>query len=481
MRCSVLWMACLCSILVSNQGVAAESIGRPNIVLIFVDDMGYGDIAPFGATKVRTPHLDKFASEGMKFTSFYATPVCSMSRACLMTGCYNARVSIPGVLFPASQIGLHPDEVTLAEVLKQKNYATICIGKWHLGHREPLLPIKQGFDSYFGIPYSNDMTIDPEHARFAKDCVFRDGMDEAKARSEAIRHVVPLMRGELVVEYPADQATLTQRYTAEAVKFIRDHQADPFFIYLPHTMVHIPLAASERFRGKSQNGLLGDAIEELDWSVGQIMQTLKETQLDEKTLVIFTSDNGAAVGSSAPWRGKKASNFEGGVREPCMMRWPGRIPPGSACNQIAGNIDLLPTFAKLVGAQLASDRTLDGRDITTLMFDAQAGSVRDTHLYFTANQTLAAIRQADWKLFLTPPPVQGKGKKGKKDKAASGSKPADAQTRPALYNLTNDPGEMNDVASEHPEIVAKLQAEAARREAEIQQHRRPAGQLNSTN
>ena len=326
---------------------------RPNIVLIFIDDMGYGDIGPFGNTKVKTPHLDKFAAEGMKFTSFYATPVCSMSRACLMTGCYNARVSIPGVLFPGSQIGLHPDEVTLAEVVKQKGYATICIGKWHLGHREPFLPTKQGFDSYFGIPYSNDMTIDPQHARFAKDCVFREGMTEEKARAEAIRHTVPLMRGDEVVEYPADQATLTQRYTAEAMKFIREHKADPFFVYLPHTMVHVPLAASERFRGKSDSGLAG--------------------RRDRRTRLVGRPDHADAEGTatrredaghlhvgqrrgrpaqSAPWRGKKGSNFEGGVREPCIMRWPGHIPAGTTCNQIAGNIDLLPTFAKLVGVEL---------------------------------------------------------------------------------------------------------------------------------
>jgi arylsulfatase A-like enzyme len=380
-----------------------------------------------------------------------------------MTGCYNARVSIPGVLFPGSDIGLHPDEVTLADALKQKGYATVCIGKWHLGHRDPFLPTRQGFDSYFGIPYSNDMTIDPRHARFARDCVFREGMTEDTARTEAIKHKVPLMRGEEVVEYPADQATLTQRYTSEAVKFIRDHRADPFFVYLPHTMVHQPLAASGNFRGKSGGGLLGDAIEELDWSVGQIMQALHESQLDEKTLVIFTSDNGAAVGSSAPWRGKKATNFEGGVREPCIMRWPGRIPAGSACHEIAGNIDLLPTFAKLAGVEIAKDRVLDGRDITPLMFNPKSGPVRDTHLFFTANQKIAAIRHGDWKLFLANP--QG----GRKNAALSD---------PVLYNLASDPGETKDVSAEHADVVAKLKEEAARREAEIKEHRRPAGKIS---
>jgi arylsulfatase A len=273
------------------------------------------------------------------------------------------------------------------------------------------------------------------------------------------------MRGAEVVEYPADQALLTQRYTNEAVKFIHEHRADPFFVYLPHTMVHLPLAASDNFRGKSGGGLLGDAIEELDWSVGQIMQALKEEQLDERTLVIFTSDNGAAVGSSAPWRGKKGSNFEGGVREPCILRWPDRIPAGSTCEQIAGNIDLLPTFAKLAGVEIANDRVLDGRDITSLMFDAEAGPVRDTHLYFSANQTVAAIRQGDWKLFLSSPAAKGKGKR-------------DAQSGPVLYNLASDPAETKDVAAEHPEVVARLKEDAARREAEIKEHRRPAGNLS---
>ena len=297
--------------LLLSASAGLHSAEKPNIVLIFVDDLGYGDVSPFGNKTVKTPHLEKLAAEGMKFTSFYATPVCSMSRACLLTGSYNTRVSVPGVLFPAAKIGLHPNEVTLAEIVQPQGYATICIGKWHLGHREPFLPTKQGFDAYFGIPYSNDMSIDPVNAVFAKDCVFRDGMDEKKAREGAISRVVPLMRGTEVVEYPADQDTLTQRYTEEAVKFIRANQAKPFFVYLPHSMVHVPLAASAAFRGKSAGGLFGDAVEELDWSVGRIMATLKELKLDEKTLVIFTSDNGGASGTSAPWRGKKGTTFDG--------------------------------------------------------------------------------------------------------------------------------------------------------------------------
>ncbi len=459
--------------LTAARAADAAKDAKPNIVLIFIDDMGYGDIGPFGNTRIKTPQLDKFAAEGMKFTSFYATPVCSMSRACLLTGCYNARVSIPGVLFPGAKIGLHPNELTLAEVVKPHGYATMCIGKWHLGHREPFLPTKQGFDAYYGIPYSNDMTIDPENARFSKDCVFREGMNEAKAREKAIRHTVPLMRDAEVIEYPADQAMLTKRYTEEAIKFIRGNQSKPFFLYLPHTMVHVPLAASDEFRGKSGGSLFDDAVMELDWSVGEIMKTLSDLKLDEKTLVIFTSDNGAATGSSGSWRGKKGTIYEGGVREPCMMRWPGRIPAGKTCSQIAGNIDVLPTFAKLVGTELPKDREFDGRDISSLMLQADAPAVRDTHLYFTGSSSVGAIRQGDWKLVLTVPGP----KKAQQGQAGKGKKAAEPEESVALYNLAKDPAESTNVAADNAEIVARLKAEAQRREQEIKEHRRPAGEL----
>jgi len=464
--------------LTSGRGaavVAADNgveVAQPNVVLIFVDDLGYGDIGPFGNTQLRTPHLDRMAAEGMKFTSFYATPVCSMSRACLLTGCYNTRVSVPGVLSPRDVSGLHPEEITLAEIVQPRGYATICIGKWHLGHREPFLPTQQGFDAYFGIPYSNDMTIDPQHARFSPDCVFREGFTEATARARAIPHKVPLMRGAEIVEYPADQATLTQRYTREAIQFIRDHKDRPFFLYLPHTMVHLPLAASKEFRGRSGAGLLGDAIEELDWSVGQILQTLAELQLDARTLVIFTSDNGAATGSSAPWRGKKGSVYEGGVREPCIMRWPGRIPAGTSCGQIAGNIDLLPTIAQLVGTSLPQDRVIDGRDIRSLMFQADAPPVRDTHLHFHRGSNLAAIRQGDWKLVLVPP-----GGRDRPGKAAQPDNARPPKTGWELYHLTDDPTESRNVAAEHPEVVARLRDEARQRAAEIEANRRPVGRV----
>lgn len=439
-----------------EPGTRNQESAKPNFVLIFIDDMGYADIGPFGNTKVRTPNLDRLASEGMRFTSFYAAPVCSMSRACMMTGCYNVRVSIPGVLFPRHDIGLNSDEITLAEIVKPKGYATCAIGKWHLGHHPKFLPTRQGFDHYFGLPYSNDMQAG------------RKDMPP-----------LPLFNDEKVIETQPDQSQLTRRYTEETVKFIRDHQAGPFFIYLPHTMIHAPIAASAAFKSKSQLGLLGDAIEEIDWSVGQIIRTLKELKLDDNTLVIFTSDNGPAHRTAPPFRGNKGTSFEGGVREPCIMRWPGKIPAGTTCNQIAGNIDMLPTFARLVGIEPPRDRVIDGHDITSLMFNPKAGPVRDTHLYFGGNK-LAAIRQGDWKLFLNSPgdstQAESDAEDGKKTKKA-GKKKKGGGLLPGLYNLATDPGETKDVAVEHLDIVARLRDEAKKREVEIFQSQRPPGKL----
>jgi arylsulfatase A len=463
MRASSLVVIVAALLLAAPVPAAGAAAGKPNIVLIFIDDMGYGDIGPFGNTIHRTPNLDKLAAEGIKFTSFYGGPVCSMSRAALLTGCYNTRVSVPGVLFPNDDIGLHPNEITIADLLRSQGYATACIGKWHLGHFEPLLPTNQGFDSYFGIPYSNDMTLDTGRAVFARDCVFRMGMNPQKARAEAIKGEVPLMRGTEVVEYPTDQKLFTQRLTEEAITFIGRHKDQPFFVYMPHVMVHKPLAASAKFEGKGKDGtLLGDAIEELDWSLGEIMKTLADLKLDDKTLVIFLSDNGAAVGSSLPLRGKKASVFEGGVRVPCIMRWPGKIPAGTSCNQIAGNIDMLPTFAALSGAPVPTDRVIDGRDITSLMFQKNAPAVRDTQLIYDPPGNLTAIRQGDWKLV-----TLRKNPQARANRQGPG--------KDALFNLAADLSEENDVAAQHPEVVAKLKAEMAARDAEIKRNRRPAG------
>jgi arylsulfatase A-like enzyme len=444
----------LITLLASHSGFAAAAEPTqqpPNIVLIFIDDMGYADIGPFGNTELRTPSLDKVAKEGMKFTSFYATPVCSMSRACLMTGCYNVRVSVPGVLFPDSKVGLNPQEVTVAEIAKQKGYATAAIGKWHLGHQREFLPTKQGFDTYFGIPYSNDMGTKPARPNFPP---------------------LPLLRDDKVIETEPDQSQLTRRYTEEAVKFIETNREKPFFLYLPHTMVHFPLAASADFAGKSKQGLIGDTIEEIDWSVGQIVNKLDELKLSERTLVIFTSDNGPARRPAPPFRGNKGTTWEGGVREPCLMRWTGKIPAGTECDRIAGNIDVLPTVAKLLDADLPPV-VLDGKDISSLMFEPQAKPVRDTQLYFNGASQLAAIRVDNWKLFLGLLP-------GAAPKNAAKKKLAEL-AKVQLYDLTADVGETKDVSAEHPEVVAQLKEKAAAMLAEIKKNQRPAGQAATSN
>jgi arylsulfatase A-like enzyme len=328
--------------------------------------------------------------------------------------------------------------------MKSAGYTTACIGKWHLGHLPEFLPTKHGFDYYFGLPYSNDM--------YSK----RPGNPP-----------LPLIRGEKTIETEPDQSLLTKRYTEEAIGFIKQNKEKPFFVYLPHTMIHEPLAASEAFKGKSASGLLGDVIEEIDWSVGQVMKTIKELGLDEKTLVIFTSDNGPDMGSAGPFKGKKGSNFEGGVREPCIMRWPGKIPAGTQCSQIAGNIDVLPTLASIAGAKLDPKKIIDGRDISTLMMDDKAGPVRDVHLYCTANlaNPVQAIRMGEWKLFL-PDSDEGGAAKKKKGNAPQGN---------MLFNLEKDPGETTNVFDKNPEIVEKLRKEARTRISEILANRRPVG------
>lgn len=421
---------------------AADAERPPNVVLVFTDDQGYEDLGCFGSPLISTPCLDRLAAEGRKFTSFYsANSVCSPSRAALLTGCYPTRVSVPGVLFPRHDTGLHPDEITIADLLKDKGYATACIGKWHLGHKPSLLPTRQGFDRYYGIPYSNDMTIDPS-ATLADDIVFRAGMDRERllATEKHPKNWVPLMRDEVVIEYPADQTTLTQRYTEEAVAFIESHRDQPFFLYLPHTMPHIPLFASEGFRGKSRRGLYGDTIEEIDWSVGEIMATLKDCGIDEHTLVIFTSDNGpwklnrGRGGSAYPLRGYKFSTLEGGMRVPCLMRWPGRIPAGTVCDEVAATIDLLPTLAGLAGAAVPTDRVIDGRDIWPLMADVAGSHSPHEHYFFYKGQRLESVRSGSWKL----------RRPGRKEEAIE------------LYDLATDVGESVNLAKEHPERVAAL-------------------------
>lgn len=409
---------------------------KPNFIVIFCDDLGYGDIGCFGAKKNRTPAIDKMASEGARFTDFYVTcGVCSPSRASLMTGCYPMRVGLHEnskgffVLFPVDKKGLAPSEITMAEILKKQSYATACIGKWHLGDQDKFLPTRQGFDYYYGLPYSNDMKNPP----------------------------LPLMRNETVIEAPANQETLTQRYTEEAVKFIRANKENPFFIYLPHTMPHVPWFASDQFRGKSANGIYGDVIEEIDFSTGRILKALKDCQIDSDTVVVFTSDNGGIRrGSNAPLSGGKATIMEGGMRVPCVMRWPGTIPAGLECDAVSSTMDLLPTFSRLAGGREPQDRIIDGRDILPLMVGAEGAESPHEAFYYYFMSQLRAVRSGKWKLHLGLDPMLEKWN----------GKPT-GKCEAALYDLKTDIGEKKNVIDAHPGVVKKLMALAQKARKDI--------------
>ncbi|MCU0702637.1 MAG: sulfatase-like hydrolase/transferase [Fimbriiglobus sp.] len=444
----------LLAAVVCGVALAAEP-PKPNVVVIFVDDLGYGDIGPFGATKQKTPNLDRMAAEGMKLTSFYAAPVCSVSRAQLLTGCYGVRVSVPGVFFPAGPNGLHPNETTIAEHLKPLGYATQIVGKWHLGDQPEFLPTKQGFDHYLGIPYSNDM------------------QRKAKATGE---RVVPLVRDDKVEELLTDekQSGIVEKYTTEAVRFITANKDKPFFLYMPHTAVHTPIHAGEKFRNKSANGRFCDWVEEVDWSVGQVMDTIRELRLSERTLVVFTSDNGPWLikkgdgGSAGPLRGGKGSTWEGGVRVPTLAWWPGKIAAKSSSDAVAGTIDLLPTCVAVAGGKVPDKPVIDGRDLSPVLFGKTTDSPREAHYYFSG-YNLQAVRQGPWKLALAPQPEPHLGADAGKD----------AQTNPRLYHLDKDIGETTSVADKNPEVVAKLTKLAEAMAAEIAgvkpKARRPAG------
>ena len=419
----------------------------PNFIVIFCDNLGYGDIGCFGSTKHRTPHVDRMAREGMRLTSFYVTSgVCTPSRASIMTGCYPRRVNMhvdengTQVLRPLARKGLHPDEVTVAEVLKAKGYATACIGKWHLGDQPPFLPTRQGFDLYFGIPYSDDMT----------------------ARPGRNWPPIPLMRGEKVIEAPADRNTLTRRYTEEAIRFIEANRDRPFFIYLPHAMPGSTRApfASAAFRGKSANGPWGDSVEEIDGSTGQILDALKRLGLDEQTLVVWTSDNGAPrrsppQGSNKPLKGWGYTTSEAGMRVPCVVRWPGKIPVGKTCDELCTTMDLLPTFARLAGTAPPKDRTIDGKDIWPLLSGEPGATSPHGAFFFYYMAQLQAVRSGRWKLYL---PL------AKKWTSFGGR----ARNAPAeLYDLDADISETRNLAAEHPEVVARLTAHAEQAREEL--------------
>ncbi len=411
-------------------GSASEAAGPPNIVILFADDMGYGDLGCYGHPTIRTPNLDRMAAEGMKLTQFYGWAYCSPSRAALLTGRLPIRTGLNRVLFPKSTGGIQDREITLAEALKERGYRTMCIGKWHLGHLPRYLPTRHGFDHYFGIPYSNDM-------------------DRVKEKEPPI----PLMRDETIIEQPAVQDTLTRRYTDEAVKFVRDRaeaarDGHPFFLYLPYTFPHVPLHASPESRGKSPRGLYGDVIEELDHSAGRILQALRETKLAENTLVVFTSDNGPWLskrldgGSAGLFREGKATNWEGGVRVPFLAWWPGTIAPGRVATDLASELDLYATCVQLAGGTLSSDLPFDSHSLAPLLQGTGSGTRAEVLYYF--DDQVTAIRRGPWKLHV------------KTLEAMSGRSTSRVQSPPLLFHLEHDPSERSDVAGTHPEVVAEL-------------------------
>lgn len=421
------------SFLTSAAAVAAAPLlaarDKPNVVLIYADDLGYGDLGCYGG-KIATPHLDRMSREGMRFTNFLsANPVCSPSRAALLTGRYPTRAGVPRVLFPRDRTGLPDNEVTIAQMLKPLGYKSLCVGKWHLGHLPEFLPPSRGFDEYFGIPYSNDM------------------------EPPVVLHATP---GKVeTVEERATLATLTPRYTEQAVRFIEANKAGPFFLYMPHTYPHIPLGASAKFRGKSPHGIYGDVVEELDWSVGEILASLKKHGLERDTLVLFSSDNGPwFMGSPGHLRGRKGTTYEGGVREPFLARMPGRIPAGKVCHGVASTMDMLPTIAKLCGAALPGN-PLDGIDIWPMLSGQRGEMEREALLYFD-NLYVQCARKGNYKLHVA-----------RYNSAAYSPAPASGRVNlplpaPELYDLSIDPDESYDIAPEKPEVVKDLQARIER-------------------
>ena len=460
-----LHLAALAALAAFQPAMAQDAAQQnPNVVIIFIDDMGYADIGPFGCTAYPTPNLDRLAAEGRKFTDFHtATAVCSASRVALMTGCYPERVSILGALRPKSPIGIRKSELTLAEMLKQRGYATAIFGKWHLGDRRKFLPLQHGFDEYYGLPYSNDMGPFGPRAEPAPP-------GSPRLQTPPIR----VFDGNEVVdeELTADeQPQLTTKYTERAVDFIARKHEGPFFLYVPHTMMHVPIFVSEKFRGKSGAGLYGDVMMEVDWSVGQILAALKEHGVEDNTLVVFTGDNGPWLrygnhgGSAGPLREGKGTMFEGGYREACLMRLPGRIPAGTTCDEFCTTMDLLPTLAKLLEIDLPAERPIDGHDIWPLMTGASGATSPYESFYCYYGRELQAVRDRRWKLHLPHAYVTLGDRKPGKD-----GDPVEYERRDIgleLFDLHNDVGESTNVADQHPDVVARLSAAAEKARAEL--------------
>jgi arylsulfatase A len=434
---AALVLASLCLMVRPALAATADTPKRPpNVIIILTDDQGYADLGCYGSFAIKTPRIDRMAAEGMRFTDFYSpAPVCTPTRAGLLTGCHPQRLSlgyIPAekmdgtpahVLYALSRHGLNPSEVTLAEVLKARGYATAMVGKWHLGDAPPFLPTKQGFDSFFGTPYSNDM----------KPPV--------------------LLRDEKIVENPMEQDSLIDRYTQEATQFIRGNKEKPFFLYFAHNMPHRPLHVPDRFRGTSKRGLYGDAIEAIDWSVGQVLDTVKELGLDENTLIVFSSDNGPwlsqgeAGGSAFPLRAGKGTTYEGGMRVPFIARWPGRVPAGKTSGEPLSHLDLMPTIVTLTGAKLPEAK-MDGADISPILLGHPEARNPHEALFYYSNGNLNAVRSGRWK-FKVQTTLQDETEYGKYDTPES-------KIPPALFDLELDPAEQKNVAKEHPEVVEQL-------------------------
>src|SRR5438552_4178228 len=459
----------ICFLGLTSGARAAKPSALPNIVIIFTDDQGYADVGVFGAKGFKTPNLDRLAAQGRIFRNFHvAQPVCSASRAALLTGCYPNRIGIHGALGPRSKVGISSNETTLAELVKQRGYATAIFGKWHLGDAPQFLPLRHGFDEYFGLPYSNDMW--PLHP----DLVGLPANSEKKKRGypdlvmyEGNKVAIPQITHE-------DQNQLTTWYTEHAVRFIETHKTAPFFLYLAHNMPHVPLHVSGKFRGKTKRGLYGDVIEEIDWSVGEVMGALERAGVAGNTWVIFTSDNGPWLsygehaGSAYPLREGKGTCWEGGTREPCIMRWPGRIPAGTGSKEMLMSLDLFPTIAKVIGAELPKHR-IDGLDGWPII--SGKGSAKNPHtaywFYYEVNQLQAVVTgDGRWKLQLPHTYRTLAGKPGGK-----GGTPAPYQQRKLekaeLYDLENDISEATDVAAQHADLVKRLEAVAERAREEL--------------
>ena len=462
----ILPLVCLLMLGSSLRGADRDS-SKPNFIIIFADDLGYQDLGAFGSPNIKTPNIDRMAKEGRVFTSFYvASPVCTASRAALMTGCYPARVGVDKpVLFPPDTFGLHSAETTIADMLKNAGYATACVGKWHLGHQKPFLPTSQGFDSYLGIPYSNDMSHpDNKHPGKIKPD------DSWKNQAVGTKGVnAPLMENEEIVEMPVDQRTLTRRYTDRAIEFVSKNKNRPFFLYLAHNMPHVPLFVPEDSHDPDPKNAYKCAVEHIDAETGRLMDALREQGLEKNTYVIFTSDNGPWLtqgthgGSALPLKGGKGSFDEGGIRVPCVMWAPGRIPANTRTDGIAGTIDLLPTFASLAGAELKTRGPIDGLDISGLL-KGESPSPRTEFLLCGGRKlksgeyqsVVYGMRQGDWKIYSRNP-----------------------EKNPELYNLAEDIGEKHNLAQEHPEKIEALRQRSNELWNDVQSNARSLGYLNN--